>query len=75
MIRERGETMTSKEAKEIHKCDACAKEDIWTDSWVRYGSLKDLDEGQIEKSCSPECMAELMKLRHARKNIIRKKHA
>lgn len=59
-----GFSFNEKEQKEYerlksykHYCDVCGKgTDIWIEGeWQWYGSLLDLDEGNIIKTCSDDC--------------------
>lgn len=43
----------------LHKCSVCHTEGVWTDSWVWYGSYRELDDGApVVKLCSAKCKAE-----------------
>jgi hypothetical protein len=39
----------------IHKCDVCAKEGYWDESWAWWGSLGSEDNGYVIKFCSDTC--------------------
>jgi hypothetical protein len=41
----------------LHTCSICGKTDIWGPSWSWFGSLMDLDNGEIVKFCGPECFS------------------
>jgi hypothetical protein len=40
----------------IHTCDVCGKQDVWTESWVQWGSILAADSyGHQLKFCSDNC--------------------
>lgn len=41
----------------IYTCTICGKEDTWKDSWIRYCSIKDEEDGlPYLTCCSNKCM-------------------
>ncbi len=38
----------------IHQCSVCKRRGRWREGWQWYGSLRDIDDGQVVKVC-PDC--------------------
>ena len=42
--------------KNLHTCVVCQKTDVWSDTWSWFGSIKNLDDGDVKiKVCSQDC--------------------
>lgn len=56
---QKNDMLGAPEPKALHTCVICNKTDVWSDSWSWYGSLKDLDDGDVKiKVCSEACYFE-----------------
>ncbi len=39
----------------LHRCSICERVDEWGPGWMWYGSIADMEDGNIAKVCSDAC--------------------
>ena len=55
---QKNQILNCPEPKRLYTCVVCGKTDVWSDDWSWYGSLKNLDDGDVKiKVCSDVCKA------------------